>query len=155
MIENISALFNDRVMMLITWPTSSGWPQIARGIGARFVRPDMLAVLVAGSRYPAILGTDWSKGWTAVTVARVTDYTSCQIKGPAELHETVPQDLELVAAYRSRITALFGKAGAEHGTIDEWIGGTDLRRIVIKVCEVYDQTPGPRAGTTVKATAWS
>jgi hypothetical protein len=60
-----------------------------------------------------------------------------------------PEDVSFVSDYRTKILHFFQAAGATPNAIDEWIGGESLLKARILVSEMYEQTPGLRAGKAV------
>lgn len=145
----IESLIVGPVMIVIGTDCASGWPTIGRALGARMVDSHRLDLVYSASRHPDIARDLAAYERIAVTIARVTDYSSCQIKGRATSHAAEAADDALAHAYRRRLTDFFVTAGTSLAAIDEWIGGTDLRCVRIAVTEVYDQTPGPQAGTAI------
>jgi len=151
---DIAELLGGPVMMLITVPSDGGWPLVARGLGGRARGPYVLDVMFSGSRYPLLADALSHRRRMAVTVARVTDYVSRQIKGEAAARPADIEDAASIDAYRQRITTLFESAGTRNDIIQQWIGGAALHTATLDVSEVYDQTPGPGAGRALGLAPW-
>ncbi len=151
---DIVTLLAGPVMVLIGTDSESGWPSIGRALGARVIDPHRLELVYSGDRYPGIAHGLADQGRAAVTVARVTDYACCQIKGRGVATIADAEDAARAAEYRRRLTGFFEAAGAGAHAIDQWFGGSKLMRVALSVTEVYDQTPGAQAGTAIGRAAW-
>src|ERR1700749_2858111 len=96
----IAALLDDPVMMIFSGATASEWPSIGRGLGARIADDGTFELLFSAGRYPG-MGADLAAGARmAVTITRVSDYVSYQIKGDAVATRAGRADEALAAAYR-------------------------------------------------------
>ena len=151
---DIAELLEGPVMMLITVQSDTGWPLVARGLGGRARGPYVLDVMFSASRYPLLADALSQRRRMAVTIARVTDYVSRQIKGEAAAGPADIEDAASVGTYRHRITTLFESAGTRSDIIQQWIGGTALHTATLDVSELYDQTPGLGAGRALGLAAW-
>jgi hypothetical protein len=145
----VAELLSGHVMVLIGTDSASGWPRIARALGARVVDPHRMALVYSASRYPEIARDLEMHDRIAVTAARVSDYTCCQIKGVGVVQAPDAEDEAMAEAYRQRLTDFFEAAGTSLEAIDQWLGGADLQCVRIAVREVYDQTPGRQAGKAI------
>ncbi len=142
----IAALLDDPVMMIMSTETDNLWPTIGRCLGARAVDSQTFEVIFSQGRYPEI-GRRLAAGCRmAVTITRLRDHVSYQIKGRAVSEAISAADAALAASYREQILAFFLAAGVHEKVIQQWIGGTSLLRARLDVSEVYNETPGPRAG---------
>ncbi|MGO7017111.1 hypothetical protein ACCT03_33640 [Rhizobium johnstonii] len=142
-------LLSDPVMLIFSTEKSTLWPSIGRGLGLRSFDDHTLDLFFSQSRYPDVLPEFPRKSRMAVTVTRLRDYRSYQFKGPALLMGLDPEDVSFVSDYRTKILHFFQAAGATPNAIDEWIGGESLLKARILVSEMYEQTPGLRAGKAV------
>ena len=145
----VAAHLDGAVMIIMSSETEGDWPTIGRGIGARSRDPGHLELIFSSHCFPQIT-QDLSRGCRlAVTLSRLQDYVTYQIKGRATLADADDDDVALADLYRARIRAGFEVIGVPTQMVHEWIGGTELVRAIVEVSEVYHQTPGPRAGTIV------
>lgn len=145
----ITTLLNDPVMMIFSSETASDWPTIGRGLGARIVDDITFELLFSANRYPDMAAALTIGARMAITITRVSDYVSYQIKGDAMATNADSADELLAAAYRRAITSVFRDAGVRPDVIEQWIGGTELIKATLRVRELYEQTPGPRAGLAI------
>jgi hypothetical protein len=145
----VAAHLDGAVMIIMSSGTSGQWPTIGRGMGVRARDPGHLDLLFSSHDFPQI-ARDVREGCRlAVTLSRLHDYVTYQVKGSAILTDADDADAALTEAYRARLRIAFEAMGVPTQLVHEWIGGTGLVRAVIAVSEVYHQTPGPRAGTIV------
>lgn len=145
----VAAHLDGAVMIIMSSETQDGWPTIGRGAGARSRDPDHLDLIFSSHCFPEI-ARDLGKGCRlAVTLSRLQDYVTYQVKGRAVLAKADDEDAALADAYRTRLIDGFEAMGVPTQLVHEWIGGTGLVRAIVEVSEVYHQTPGPRAGTIV------
>jgi len=145
----VAAHLDGAVMIIMSSETEGDWPTIGRGMGVRSRDHDHLDVIFSAHGFPRI-ARDISDGCRlAVTLSRLQDYVTYQVKGSATLADADAEDIALTEAYRARLTAGFEAMGVPTQLVHEWIGGTGLVRAIIAVSEIYNQTPGPRAGTIV------
>jgi len=142
-------LLSDPAMLILSTENSTLWPSIGRGLGLRAFDDHTLDVFFSQSRYPEVFPELPRKSRMAVTVTRLRDYRSYQFKGPALLLGLDPADISFVSDYRTTISHFFQAAGATSHAIEEWIGGEALLKARIAVSEMYEQTPGLRAGKAV------
>ena len=146
---DIATLLQEPAMMIMSTETDSQWPTIGRCVGARVTGPQLFEVIFSGNRFPEIRRHITNGCRIAVTLVRLRNYVTFQIKGSALAEPLDSADAALVETYRQRISDFFQASGVHQEAIEHWIGGTALLRARIIVSEVYDQTPGPRAGTAV------
>jgi len=145
----VAAHFDGAVMIIMSSETEGDWPTIGRGMGVRSRNPGHLD-LIFSSHCFAQIARDLRGGCRlAVTISRLQDYVTYQVKGSATLVDADEEDVALTEAYRARLTAGFEAMGVPTQLVHEWISGDGLVRAVVAVSEVYNQTPGPRAGTIV------
>ena len=136
-------------MIIMSSETDGDWPTIGRATGARARDPGHLELIFSSHCFPEI-ARDVARGCRlAVTLSRLQDYVTYQVKGRATLTDADDEDATLAEAYRARLRAGFEAMGVPTQLVHEWIGGGGLVRAVIEASEIYHQTPGPRAGTIV------
>ena len=145
----VAAHFDGAVMIIMSTETRGDWPTIGRGLGVRSRDPEHLDLIFSSHSFPQI-AHDLSEGCRlAVTLSRVEDYVTYQVKGSAILADASDEDVALADVYRARLARGFEAMGVTAQLVHEWIDGTGLVRATVVVSEVYNQTPGPRAGTIV------
>jgi hypothetical protein len=94
----IAALLDDPVMMIMSTETDNLWPTIGRCLGARAMDSQTVAVIFSQSRYPEI-GRRLAAGCrVAVTITRLRDHVSYQIKGEAVSEAIDAADAALAAS---------------------------------------------------------
>ncbi|WP_084809130.1 hypothetical protein [Bradyrhizobium sp. NAS80.1] len=92
-----------------------------------------------------------ANGQAAVTFARPSDYVSYQLKGVARLRAAEDADLALSRRYRAGIVAVFSGLGLPSEFVQPWLIEEEPVVASLRVSEIYVQTPGPKAGTAVRA----
>lgn len=125
-------------------------PEITRGWGPTILPDghtiDLCISLSAGARTLQNLGDHEE---VAVTFHQTVTYKTVQLKGRfLESGELTSQDREAVERQKS----ILAKQANVHGiplNIGSRIFNTDLVRIRFIVQEAFEQTPGPRAGSTL------
>ncbi|HET7574705.1 MAG TPA: hypothetical protein VFJ99_06270 [Solirubrobacterales bacterium] len=122
-------------------------PEIARGWGpgpsADGARLDLCLIAPSGSATRANLEANVS---IAVNCTRPSTYRAVQIKGRVtEVRAPTEDDLARAAEHAEAFTADTAKVGSPAPSAF-YIGAVDLA-VTLEVDELYDQTPGPAAGS--------
>jgi hypothetical protein len=124
-------------------------PEIARGWGPE-VRDDGALVrvcLIAPPTSPTRSNLA-ENGAIAMNCTLPSSYRAVQIKGTVlELDDPGPEDLERARSHAARFVGETVKVGAPAPS-EHYIQAIDLA-VTFAAAEVYDQTPGPSAGSRV------
>lgn len=148
----LSAFLESGCSTIVGTVTPSGEPYATRGWGTEVLSgdPPRIRVLVGAGAFSAI-GRHSGDGATfaiAVTGADVRTLRSVQLKGTAhDLEAPTAADLERSARF---CDAFFGDVEAVDGIARDRLDRlvpADLLALTVDVAELYDQTPGPAAGT--------
>jgi hypothetical protein len=139
------------VMIIIGTRDAANRPNIGRGMGARIVDSDAVEIVLSSLQWPETVANLRDNGRMAVTFARPSDYVSYQLKGRARLRDADAADLARARHYAGDIRAVLEGLGLAQELLLPWFSDRKVVIAQLKVEEVYVQTPGPKAGTTVGA----
>lgn len=134
--------------------TPSCEPYATRAWGTEVLSsdPPRVRVLVGAGAFAA-LGRFPGDGATfsiAVTGADVRTLRSVQLKGTGhDLETPTPADLERSGAYCDAFFADVEAVDGVERALMERLVPTDLLAVTVEVAALYDQTPGPAAGTAI------
>jgi hypothetical protein len=153
--SDLRAAIGDKTAVIVGMVIGNGEPYAARGWAVRLPYSDRPRCrVVIGTDEVAALDRREGRKMLSVTITNVRNLASVQFKGPSTDPEpATPDDLEAVRSYCEHF---FTEVEATDGTPRAL-----LHRMLppgFVVCEmdvevVFDQTPGPRAGTPLGATA--
>lgn len=151
---DLAALLESGCSTIVGLLTPSGEPYATRGWGTEVLDGDPLRirVLVGAGAFAAVglLPGDGATFAIAVTGANVRTLRSVQLKGSAhDLEAPTAADLERSRAY---CEAFFGDVKAVDGiarAMMDRLVPADLLALTVDVTELYDQTPGPTAGSAI------
>lgn len=135
--------------MLVGVTAEHNRPVATRGWGCRFFEDDSKARVLIPRNDIKYLQPD---GSVAVTIAHVRTFHSAQIKGRIiEVEPTAEssEDLEMMSAHRE---GYFGTVAAVDGFPRPFLDRmcpAEFSAFTMTVEELYNQTPGPRAGVAV------
>ena len=150
--EALSAFLERGGAMIVGTASSDGEPHAQRGWGCSVVDPVTIRVLVDAT--DAVGRSHLGPGGRiAVTSADVRDLRSVQVKGSSlGLEEPAPDDLERCAAHNDELFADIGETDFIPRALSERMIPPGYVVCVVRVEEVFDQTPGPGAGAPVGGT---
>lgn len=151
---DLSAFLESGCSTIVGTLTPSGEPYATRGWGTEVLSSDPLRVRVlVGAGAFAHVGRFPGDGATfsiAVTGADVRTLRSVQLKGTAhDLEAPTPADLERSGMFCDSFFADVEAVDGVHRALMERLVPTDLLAVTVEVAELYDQTPGPAAGTAI------
>lgn len=149
--DEIKHFIASPVMIIVGSRDAANRPSIGRAVGARAPREDCAEVVLSAWQWPETAANLIANGQAAITFARPSDYVSYQIKGNVTLRAAGPEDLELSAFYRAAVLEMFSKLGLAAELVRPWLVDRDPVVASLKVRELYIQTPGPKAGTAIRA----
>lgn len=122
-------------------------PTCMRAMGAAVEAGTRVVTLFVPEATGAQSLTDIAEsGQVAVTFSRVTDYRSVQLKG--RVRETRPltsAESAIQDRYRAAFVEQLYAVGVSRA-VTRRIAWAPARAVVFEIDEVYEQTPGPRAG---------
>jgi hypothetical protein len=106
-----------------------------------------MVVYIASSAAPRVLGDLKSNGQIAVSFGRPIDDRACQVKGVFDSHRpATPDERPLVIGQREGFIAQLGRIGIPAQPLAGW-DTWPATAIRLKANAVFEQTPGPKAGT--------
>jgi hypothetical protein len=142
--ERVGELFSGGAAVVAATANVEGRPSITRGWGVT-ISPEGYVVVCLTARAGSAMRSNLAvKGRIAVTAAHPVTYSSAQVKGTIDVvRDPTDTEFDLVKAHQTR----FAEAAASVGAADaECLLLGDLVAIGFMTTEVYDQTPGGRAG---------
>ena len=146
--EATTAFLLSGCSLIVGGLTPEGEPFAARGWGVRVAGDDEpIRVLVGAADLERLGAAGGMARRVAVTGADVPTLRSVQLKGDLEAVDAV--DAADLAQHRSFCDQFFGDVFRTDGTarhLMERLVPADLVVLVVRVTELFDQTPGPRAG---------
>lgn len=148
--EQLAAFLHDGVGIHIGTRNARFEPNGARAVSAR-VEPDgkHLVVYLAAIAAERVMPDLESNGQAAIVFARPRDDRACQVKGTFVSSRPVDEG-ERAAALAQWKAFLEGLEyiGIPARSAATWIHVVDVA-IRLKVTAIFDQTPGPQAGTAL------
>jgi Pyridoxamine 5'-phosphate oxidase len=132
---------------------ADGNPWAGHGHGVRLVDGDRLRVVINGEE-PRMVTDLASSGVVAVAVTDVISFRSIQVKGRVVAVE--PASVEDRMASDAWMAAFFADIHESDGTpvpLLERLRAREYLCLVLTIDELYDQTPGPQAGTLLGSAA--
>ena len=138
--------------ILVGTVDASGWPSCCRGV-ALAVHPDRegVTVYVPVATAAETIANIASNGRVAVVSSEPVSHSTVQLKGRARGVRVAGEDeAETVEAHFGRLVDVLDSVGLPRGisrTVTRW----PAFAVDLAVEAIFEQTPGPRAGTLVKA----
>jgi hypothetical protein len=137
------------VLLMVSAADDRHRPAIGRGMGAVVKAPDCIEIMLSRWQWPEVVRNIASSGRLAVTASRARDYVTYQLKGPASVREAEGEHLECARHYWAAIAQELGQDNVPAYIVGQWSPDRDLVAARLTVAEVYVQTPGPLAGTSL------
>ncbi|RZU02001.1 hypothetical protein [Rivibacter subsaxonicus] len=134
---------------------ADGVPSVVRAVGCR-VSADraLMTVLLVASQCSALLEQLRGGGPIAVVFTEPPTHRALQLKAPgATVAEATPTDWATATRHQQQFAAAIDALGFGHDfacAIHSWRPG-DMVAAHFRPTEAYDQTPGPNAGSALKA----
>jgi hypothetical protein len=128
-------------------------PHAARGWGIRFPRPGQprCRVMIGAQELPALERRP-GRRLLALTITEVRTLVSVQFKGPSGPPQpATADDLDVVQRYSEAFFTIVEEVDGTPRALLERMLPTEFVVCEVDVEELYDQTPGPRAGTPIEA----
>jgi hypothetical protein len=131
-------------------------PNVVRALGCR-VSPGntRMRILVSAGRSSAFLDDIRATGKIAVTFVRPSTHRALQVKGAdASIVDVLPDDMKIVDRLRESFTEELLPLGYDPAIVGAVMEcPSDLVAVEFTPAAAFLQTPGPRAGESLKATA--
>nr|WP_166181247.1 hypothetical protein [Altererythrobacter segetis] len=137
------------VLLIVSAADDRCRPAIGRGVGASIVGVDAIEVILSRWQWPDVVRNIVSSGRLALTASRARDYVTYQLKGPAKIRDATPEDIECAQHYWAAITDELGRQNVPAYIVSQWSPDRDIVAAQLSVAEIYVQTPGPLAGTSL------
>jgi len=150
--EELAAFLEGGVSTLVGTRSDDLRPAACRAMGTR-VAPDRrtISVFIPEATAERSLANLRANGRVAVTFSLPRTYRSVQLKGTCvDIHPTPPEERERQRAYAASFVdelEVVGVARTTTARVAWWPSVT----IVVRVEELFDQTPGPAAGRRMGA----
>lgn len=147
--DELAKFIQSEVMIIAASRDNAMRATIARFVGARCLPGSGLVdSFVSRAQWPGLPQNLTSGGPLAVTFCRPQDYLTYQLKAQART-ATPASDEETAFArhYIARMTAYLQRLGVPPRQCAAWFCDQDLLRIRCEPVAVFQQTPGPAAGS--------
>ena len=146
----LSAFLEEGLGVYVGTRTARLEPNGARGVAIRVEEGGTHAVVyVAEVAARRILADLESNGHIAVSVGRPKDDRACQVKGLfAGVRAAEDSEREAVVGQWERFRSALEYIGISRPITSEWIAWPAVA-VRFKVTAVFEQTPGPAAGTAI------
>jgi hypothetical protein len=147
--EALAAFLERGCAMVVGTVDDDGWPHAQRGWGCRVLGPSTVRILLDDT--DRTLHEHIERGGPiAVTSADVRDLRSVQLKGTVtEVEPAGPDDLERCERHNDELFDDILQSDFYPRHLTERMVPPGYVAAVIEIHELFDQTPGPRAGTPV------
>lgn len=142
----LAAFVTSPVMIIIGTRDRDNRPEVGRGVGAKVTAGGAVEIVVSGWQWAGTVDNLRNGSAAAVTFARPSDYVTYQLKGPAALRSADTADLTLAEGYLAAIRTTLEGLGLPPAVVAQWCTSRDAAVIRIAVADLFEQTPGPRAG---------
>lgn len=125
-------------------------PMIARGSGGRIpTAPHRVEIAISAWLWPETIANLRDNGALATTFVDPESYRAFQLKGRATLRAADADDCSRAGAYVVQVGQRLADLGVERSAIGFWLTARDIVIATLEVDRIFEQTPGPRAGTVV------
>ena len=151
--DAVAAFLAGRRSIIVASRDAANRPSLMRAVGVRLsAARDLVTVLLARSQSMQLLADIAASGIIAVVFSEPSTHRTLQLKGrDAHIEAASADDLALLAPYADNLAAELSSIGID-GRLARALIATDPGDVV-GVCftptEIYDQTPGPKAGAAL------
>ncbi len=148
----IAKLITSPTMIIVSTADRHNRPSIGRSAGAHFERVStMVTLLVSSRQWPAVFVDLEAGSPIAATFVVPQSYQTVQIKGRVEtVLPATSEDMAAALAYRAAIQAVMRDTGVSMAQLSHTMAMQDLKRISFLPTDVFNQTPGPQAGSRLR-----
>jgi len=153
MIYSTLRAFLEQPVMMIVAADGGGGTALGRCLGARLPGDSgPVEILFSRLQWPDLALAIAPGRPVALTLVHPATYRTYQLKGCiGAIADADAGDLALAHDYVARVHEMLGGLGVDRAAIDYWCVVRDMTRVVIAAEQLFDQTPGPRAGAEVMA----
>lgn len=137
------------VLLMVCAAGADRRPAIGRGLGLLVRAPDEIDVILSRWQWPDVVRNIGLSGRLALTAGRASDYVTYQIKGAATVRDADAEEVECARRYREAVTEALGQENVPAYIVAQWSPDRDMVAARLRAVEVYVQTPGPLAGTSL------
>jgi hypothetical protein len=155
LLSEANAAFVQRyTSMSVAARDGQNWPVLARGLGMRISADRRrLSVFLSATHSAQVLQCLRENGSIALAVTRPTTHETLQFKGRVlEIAPLSADDRTEMAAYRDSVIEELAPLGYRPEFVNMVLaGGEDGVAVSFEPAEVFNQTPGPKAGEKLSA----
>lgn len=147
------AFIQSGVSILVAAADGEGRPAICRAVGARVLAEGRLLLVLRAEEGAEVLAALAAGGPLAVMFSRPQTNRSLQLKGAAvRVAPLGPRDRDLPQRYLALMDAELRPLGHGGRFIGAVLspGAEGYRAVTFTATQLFDQTPGPRAGSAVE-----
>lgn len=138
------------VLMTLATRDAGNRPMIARGSGGLVPgEPGRVEIAISAHLWPDTVANLRDNGALAATFVDPASYLAFQLKGRASLRAADPADRARAETYVARTERILADLGVDRSAIRHWLTARDVVIASLAVDRIFEQTPGPRAGTVV------
>lgn len=146
----IARFIQGQVLTSLATRDADNRPMIGRGSGGHsLIAPGRLEIAVSGRLWPETVANLRDNSALSVTFVDPENYHAFQLKGRAALRDADTRDRERAEAYVAQLRQRLVSFGVEGSAVDFWLTARDIVMATMDVDRIFEQTPGPRAGTVV------
>lgn len=148
--DDVARFIGGPVLMTLATRDARNRPMIARGSGGRTLpAADLVEVAVSAFLWPETVANIEANGTLAATFVDPASYRAYQLKGRATVRQADRDDRARADAYVARAAAILMDLGVAPEPIRYWLTAREVVIASLTVDRIFEQTPGPRAGTVV------
>lgn len=151
--DAVAAFLAGRRSIIVASRDAANRPSLMRAVGVRLsAARDEVTVLLARSQSVQLLADLAAGGAIAVVFSEPSTHRTLQLKGcDVRIEAPTADDLALQAPYADNLAAELANVGIEERLARALIAADadDLAAVRFAPLEIYDQTPGPKAGAAL------
>jgi hypothetical protein len=151
--DSVAAFLAGRRSIIVASRNAANRPSLMRAVGMRLsARRDEVSVLLARSQSTQLLVDLAASGSIAVVFSEPSTHRTLQLKGGnARIETATDADLAVIGPYADNLAAELASVGIEERMARAMIAvdPADMVAVRFTPAEIYDQTPGPKAGAAL------
>ncbi|MBL8384124.1 MAG: pyridoxamine 5'-phosphate oxidase family protein [Burkholderiales bacterium] len=151
--DAVAAFLAGRLSIIVASRDAANRPSLMRAVGMRLsARREEVSVLLARSQSTQLLADLAASGYIAVVFSAPSTHRTLQLKGiKARIEAATEEDLARIAPYADNLAAELASVGIDERVARALIAveSADVVAVRFTPTEIYDQTPGPRAGAAL------
>jgi hypothetical protein len=151
--DELRAAIADKTALIVGMVGEHGEPYATRGWALRFPDPDRprCRLVIGADELPA-LGRRPGRKLLALTITHIRTLASVQLKGPAgDPEPATADDLDAVRSYCDHFFKEIEETDGTPPALTARVVPFEFVTCELDVEELFDQTPGPRAGAQLRA----